>query len=256
LRLTSFLDDGCGLYIEGNDFGMHHHACSLYGYFGCAYLGDGNNYYNVARLDGQAGSLAEGMVFHMLYGQEPDIFPDEIGNAGGALLFLSQDGIGRGVQHSPLGYEYRAIHLTVPFGALIDEESTKSQLMARYVDFLWSTIHVGVDPDTTLIPQGGILEYDWSLVNNSGVPQSVWARSRVRLPGGTVLPLLGPVPVTLGPGQQVSGHRVHGVPANAPIGEYVYIVEVGVPPDSLIDQARFAFSVESGMRVDGASGSD
>lgn len=231
------------MYLEGNDFGLHHHLCALYGYFGSAYLGDGNNYYNVARLAGQPGSLAEGMVFHTLYGQEPDIFPDEIGNAAGTLLFRSQDGTGRGVESSPLGTRYRTIHVTYPFGALIDGESTRSDLMDRYVDFLWSEVHVGADPDETVIPQGGTLGYEWTLVNTTGTVQSIWARSRVRLPGGTVIPHLGPIPVTLEPWQEVSGHRSEPVPAGAPIGEYRYMIEIGLPPNILIDEESFTFTV-------------
>jgi len=41
-QLVDFLNDGKGLFIDGNDFGYFHNANTIYKMFGCSYLGDSN----------------------------------------------------------------------------------------------------------------------------------------------------------------------------------------------------------------------
>jgi hypothetical protein len=106
--------------------------------FGCTFIDHGisSSFGNVVSLEGQDGSIADGMNYDYLYQQGPDNFVDEIGENGGTVFFRSQDSKGRAVCYSGLSNNYRAIHSTVIFGAVVNGTNTKVGLMDSYMGYL------------------------------------------------------------------------------------------------------------------------
>ena|GEM_PF-422677 len=137
-RLVDFLQDGKSVYIEGTDFGAYNAMEPLYGMFGCDFIDYGQPSFvgNVLSLEGQDGTIAEGMSYAYLYQQGPDNYVDEIGANSGTLFVKSQDGKGRGVCYGGPLDNYRAIHSTVIFGALTNGANTKADLMAIYMNYM------------------------------------------------------------------------------------------------------------------------
>lgn len=126
------------MYIEGPDFGSANYTEELYGMFGCTFIdhGTSSSFGNVVSLEGQDGSIGDGMNYDYLYQQGPDNFVDEIGEDGGTIFFKSQESKGRAVCYSGLTDNYRTIHATFIFGALTNGTNTKLELMNSYMDYL------------------------------------------------------------------------------------------------------------------------
>ena len=141
-RLTAFLDQGRGIYIEGTDFGPYNYNYELYGYFGCTWLGDGDPMIpgNVSHLNGAAGTIFENYSFDYLYQDFPDNFVDFINQNNGLIFFESQDARGRAVYYGGSNDSYRAIHSTVLFGGVQNGTCTKTELMETYMDYLTETM--------------------------------------------------------------------------------------------------------------------
>ncbi len=137
-KLVDFLQDGKSVYIEGTDFGAYNAMEQLYGMFGCDFIDYGQPSFvgNVISLEGQDGTIAEGMSYDYLYQQGPDNYVDEIGENSGTLFFKSQDGIGRGICYAGPTNSYRAVHSTVIFGALVNGTNTKTELMNDYMSYM------------------------------------------------------------------------------------------------------------------------
>jgi hypothetical protein len=136
--LINFLDSGRGVYIEGANFGSQNEGTPIYDKFGCALAGVGDIYDigNIETVSGEPGTLADGLDFNYMYQQPPDNLLDNIEANGGTLFFKSQDGLGRGVNYSGPSNNYRTIHATFIFGALINGIHTKYDLMQSYMNFL------------------------------------------------------------------------------------------------------------------------
>ncbi|KPL11613.1 hypothetical protein AMJ71_00085 [candidate division TA06 bacterium SM1_40] len=118
-----------------------------------------------------------------------------------------------------------------------------------YVDdvvITWPTIALDLVPDATTVPRGGTLGFTATLANNLDQSQTFYGISEVSLPGGVYFagnPLVGPERVTVGPQGTVERHMTHQIPGAAPLGDYVYEVTIGRPPDKVIDRQRFVFTV-------------
>jgi len=243
-----YMDSGGSVYLEGNDFGYLHAYDPLYPYFGCIYVGDGNYSFNVDHLYGQPETILDGFHLRYMYGLEPDYYVDEIAADEGTILFLCQQNKGRAVNWDGAGHDYRAIHSTFVFGAMIDQmpPDTKQEVMAVYLDYLLPEVVIDLAPQATTVPQGGTLSYVAGLTNRTDEVQMVWGRANVYLPNGNPFPgnpVVPPTPVTLNPGATVTVNYSHPVPAGAPLGVYTYEVQVGVPPANLIDDDRFEFEI-------------
>uniref|UniRef100_A0A7C3UQ64 T9SS type A sorting domain-containing protein n=1 Tax=candidate division WOR-3 bacterium TaxID=2052148 RepID=A0A7C3UQ64_UNCW3 len=89
---------------------------------------------NVQNLIGQPNTFAQGINLSYLYQQGPDNYVDELGEQGGRLYFLDQNGIGRGIYYR--GGNYRTILSSVIFGALQGTERTR--LLRSYLQYLLS----------------------------------------------------------------------------------------------------------------------
>jgi len=101
-------------------------------------------------------------------------------------------------------------------------------------------------PDATVVPRGGTLGYTATLTNTTAQSISFYARTMVTLPNGNPYPgnpVLGPIPITLDPYEIMEHHVEHDIPYGAPLGVYDYTLQIGTPPNTLIDEDTFSFEV-------------
>ena len=96
-----------------------------------------------------------------------------------------------------------------------------------------------VNPPITIPAAGGPFEYTVSVTNNTASVQTTQVWSMITLPTGEdVGPTVGPVNLTLGPGETINGTQILTVPGRAPAGTYTYTFNVGTFPtitDAIID---------------------
>jgi hypothetical protein len=112
--------------------------------------------------------------------------------------------------------------------------------------FLNADVTVELSPDTTVVPRGGTLAYDATIENKTGEPVTVWGRALVLLPNGSLYPgnpVVEPVPISLAPYQTRQKHVEHLVPNGAQLGQYVYVVQIGTPPDQLMYESSFELEI-------------
>lgn len=96
------------------------------------------------------------------------------------------------------------------------------------------------------VPRGGELDYWAEVTNRTAQPQSFWGAAYLTLPNGNPYPgnpIVGPVQISLAPYESRGVHLVHAVPQTTPLGSFAYTVKVGHPPNTLIDQDTFTFTV-------------
>ena len=110
-----------------------------------------------------------------------------------------------------------------------------------------SPVECNLVPDTTSIPRGGTLELQATVTNNTDKTGSVLAATKVTLPNGSWYPssgfLFGPISVSLDPYQSKSGHLLHTIPYNAPLGTYTYHGYVGNYGPGNYSECQFNFEV-------------
>jgi hypothetical protein len=104
-------------------------------------------------------------------------------------------------------------------------------------------------PDVTTLRKGETLRFWASARNDESTTQSFKFATKVKLPNGTMYPtsgyLVGPIDVTLTPGQSKSKQLSQVIPLTAPYGTYTYYGYVGVlgPPVVKYNQCQFTFTV-------------
>ncbi|KPJ54219.1 hypothetical protein AMJ39_01325 [candidate division TA06 bacterium DG_24] len=106
-----------------------------------------------------------------------------------------------------------------------------------------SPVTIDLVPDATVFATGDTLGFTAHLVNQTPEVQTFYARTEALVPGVGSYPLMGPMRVTLSPGQVVDRYIAHEIPGNAPLGEYEYIATIGVPPDEVWCEDSFKFDV-------------
>ncbi|GEM_PF-6295749 len=105
----------------------------------------------------------------------------------------------------------------------------------------------------TIPPEGGVFDYDVALVNHTSTTQTseVW----MNVAGVGVSITLGPVPVTLAPGDTLLKTLTQNVPAGAPSGAYTVTGYAGSFP-LMDDSDAFAFEKTAGKRGSGPVATD
>jgi hypothetical protein len=114
------------------------------------------------------------------------------------------------------------------------------------IEAYWPDLLLMLDPDATSIAPGGTLGYDATIINTTEETQQVWGITRVTLPNGNPFPgnpVLGPLPIYVGPLDTLQTHIEHPVPAGAPLGVYTYEALVGTPPNTVLAEDAFEFEV-------------
>jgi len=103
-----------------------------------------------------------------------------------------------------------------------------------------------VNPPIIIPANGGSFNFNGVIANNSTMTLSCYVWIMVRLPNGTVTgPVLGPVPLTLAAGGQITRLRTQSVPGSAPAGQYTYTGFVGIYPSAPLDSSYFNFTKSS-----------
>ena len=118
-------------------------------------------------------------------------------------------------------------------------------------------ITVSLTPDTTVVPRGGTLGLQATVVNNSDEAQTISFATNVTLPNGNTYPpsgyLFGPLQVTLDPYESKSGDISHTIPGTAPLGTYTYHGYVGKAGVGVIDADYFDFEVTATSAAGGGN---
>jgi len=131
------LNAGGALYIESPDIGMNHDGTEMFSMFGAEYMGDGSNY-EVTALNGQAGTIAEDLIFTYNGGTDSHYSLDHLCTSFGlgTLLFYSSNEVGRVIASDYRGY--RTIISSTILGCYSNGtgNNTKSFLMEQYLSFL------------------------------------------------------------------------------------------------------------------------
>jgi photosystem II stability/assembly factor-like uncharacterized protein len=109
-----------------------------------------------------------------------------------------------------------------------------------------------VDPPVVIPPGGGSFQFTVTLTNLTGAPQTFEAWTAVDGPL-TLSPVVGPVAVTLPPGQSVMRTLRQAVPANAPPGVYTYTGYAGDFPDGAVASSGFEVTKLSVGRAAGGA---
>lgn len=94
-----------------------------------------------------------------------------------------------------------------------------------------------LNPPIVIPPQGGSYQYHVQVTNNTDSIQSFNGWSVVEGPNDISV-TLGPIPVTLQPGQSAGQSFTQQVPGNAPAGTYTHTSYVGTYPDVIIDTSE------------------
>ncbi len=98
------------------------------------------------------------------------------------------------------------------------------------------------NPPIVIPPQGGQFGFTRKLTNNTNASQSVQVWNAIRLPNGeSIGPTIGPISLTLGPGETFTRALTQNVPSQAPAGQFTYFFNVGNFPNRVISTDSFTF---------------
>lgn len=127
--LSTYLDNGGMLYMEGGDTWAYDSVLPIHGYFGINGINDGGP--DLATLSGFSGSLAEGLSF-TASGSNDWVDRLEAVNGGMEIWENSSPVYITGVSNQTA--TYRTVGCSFEFGNIPDE-ATQTQVMAAYLSF-------------------------------------------------------------------------------------------------------------------------
>jgi len=107
-------------------------------------------------------------------------------------------------------------------------------------------VSIALNPESTLVPAGGELVVNGSLLNHTDTAQAFTFHVDIYLPSGNPYPgnpLLGPIPLTIQPNASPGGILRHHIPGNAPSVGYLYQAVLTQGGD-VVDETSFNFEVE------------
>ena len=105
---------------------------------------------------------------------------------------------------------------------------------------------VSIDPDTTIVPQGGTLGYVVTVTNNSSNSCTIDYWTDIVLWNGNPYngnPVFGPFTATLDPSETVQGHLYQSVPDYAPLQTYTCYGRIGGFPEVIWAEDYFEFTI-------------
>jgi len=128
--LADYLEQGGNLFMEGADTWFYDAPTAVHPMFNIAGLEDGNG--DLAQLDGQAGTIAEGMAYFF---NGDNSYIDHLGAIPPAqMMFMNSDPqYGAGVSYD--AGTYRTVGFSFEFGGLQDGDKNKDDLLIRILEF-------------------------------------------------------------------------------------------------------------------------
>jgi hypothetical protein len=127
--------------------------------------------------------------------------------------------------------------------SLTDPDGTRSDIGAfpfNQDDFL--TLYL--TPDTTRVNGGDELGVTYTCINRWTQSESFWLLTKVTLPGGASVDIIGPRQFTIPADHTAQVHLSHHVPPAVPPVRFIYESIIGVPPSSLYDTDSFGIIAE------------
>ena len=132
--LADYLDNGGMLYMEGGDTWYFDSQTAVHPMFNIDPEADGTS--DLGTINGISGSFTEGMSFN--YSGE-NHWIDHIGPIAPAFLILENQSPNYGCGVAYDAGDYKTIGTSFEFGGLDDSESTKDELMLKYLEFFGLT---------------------------------------------------------------------------------------------------------------------
>ncbi len=175
-KLADFLDNGGRLYMEGGDTWYYDDQTAVHSMFNITSSADGSS--DLATLNGQAGTFAEGMSFS--YGGENN-YIDHLAATGDAELIFQNSSPVYGCAVSYDAGNYKTVGTSFEFGGLDDSDATKDELMEQYLmffDIISSGVNANFQADVTEVCTTGEIQYTDN--STGGVTEWSW-----EFPGGT-----------------------------------------------------------------------
>jgi len=262
-NLGAYLDDGGSLLLSSQDYLWENGIDSFAENY--LHVGGYDSDVGVSRIAGIDGDpISDGLDFTLDFPAGLSNYSDDIQPAADAFpVFLNsayktdegsdvdEYGVIRFADAGDGGF--RTVFFAVPFEA-VPRGAGSIELMTKTLEWLSTEppgISITLAPESTTIPQGGILELDVTVGNSGSAAETVTIWTAVLLPGGGVYPpsgyLAGPVTTTLDPQEVVTGPLSHPVPAPAPTGFYTYGGFVAAAGDTVaVDE--FEFEIISAVR--------
>jgi len=128
--LADYLDEGGNLYMEGADTWYYDDATPVHPMFNITGIEDGSG--DLFQLEGQAGSIAEGMSY--AYSGDNNYIDHLEAIAPAQMMFMnSEPAYGAGVSYD--AGTYRTIGFSFEFGGLQDGDKNKDDLMIQILEF-------------------------------------------------------------------------------------------------------------------------
>ena len=162
--------------------------------------------------------LEEGIYFDDIYPVESF---DTVTTLVAATPELFHDISGR----APDSYYYRV-------NATDADDQTSAWSARAEVQVTDTDLVLTLAPQSTTVPRGGELVYTGSIRNEGPATRSIDGWAELTLPGVTPYPgpVLGPISLTVAPGETVSQEITQAVAPAAPLGTYTYLGAAGAHP--------------------------
>ena len=147
-ELANYLNNGGNLYMEGGDTWFYDSQTDVHPMFNIIPLNDGLG--DLGIINGVFGSFTEGLSFN--YSGE-NSYIDQISANSPAILILENQSPNYGCGVAFDAETYRTIGVSFEFAGLDDTESTKNELMEKYLEF-FDVINSGNSTQTIELSQG------------------------------------------------------------------------------------------------------
>ncbi|MBI9037154.1 MAG: T9SS type A sorting domain-containing protein [Bacteroidales bacterium] len=147
-ELANYLNNGGNLYMEGGDTWFYDSQTDVHPMFNIIPLNDGSG--NLGTINGVLGSFTEDLSFN--YSGE-NSYIDQITANPPAILILENQSPNYGCGVAYDAETYKTIGVSFEFVGLDDNESTKHELMEKYLEF-FELINSGNSTQTIELNQG------------------------------------------------------------------------------------------------------
>ena len=159
-------------------------------------------------------------------------------DGGSTMLSLSSR-----IAHFGLGPATMVDRLVVTFlsGLVVENRDIAVNQLVQVVEPVYLT---GTSVDEITVSPGGGFSLDLSVENLLDTTESFETWVDLKFPDDTVRTVLGPLPTTLGPGDEIVAPISPTVPLNASLGDYEIILRAGSYPIDVIHQSFVDVTIE------------